>query len=200
MASTRDRLIAATNESFRHRGYHGTSIQTIVETANATIGSLYHFFPGGKSELAEATVRETGRAYGELFAMFLADSASTPEAVISFFDGAADMLVESGFLDVCPIGTVAREVASDHEGLRTATADVFGEWVDSLATPLAAVGIDTDVARDVSATVICVLEGAFVLARTCRDPSVLRTSGRFAASLVDDAFQAVTTRSAAPAE
>ena len=30
MADTRDRILAATNESFRRRGYHGTSIKDVT--------------------------------------------------------------------------------------------------------------------------------------------------------------------------
>lgn len=194
MGTTRQRLITATNESFRHRGYHGTSVQAVVEAAEATVGSLYHFFPGGKSELAEATVHETGAAYGDLFSMFLAEAASAEEAVRAFFHGAADALVESDFIDLCPIGTVAREVASDDERLRTAAANVFGQWVDKLVAPLVAVGIDAETARDRATAVICLLEGAFVLARTSRDAGVLRTTGSFAAAMIAEAVREASAR------
>ena len=54
MADTRDRILVATNELFRRQGYNGTSLSQISEAANATIGSIYHFFPGGKEALAVA--------------------------------------------------------------------------------------------------------------------------------------------------
>ncbi|MEO6571147.1 MAG: TetR/AcrR family transcriptional regulator [Ilumatobacteraceae bacterium] len=194
MPSTRDRLITATNESFRRRGFHGTSMQSVVTSADATIGSLYHFFPAGKTELAEATVRETGRAYGELIGMFLADGRSVGAAIGAFFDGAAEVLVETEFLDVCPIGTVAREIAGEHEGIRAAAAEVFRQWADILVTALAANGVDPDDARAASVMVICLFEGAVLLARTARDPEVMRTAGRSAAGLVDHVVPAATTR------
>lgn len=194
MPSTRDRLITATNESFRRRGFHGTSMQSVVTAADATIGSLYHFFAAGKTELAEATVRETGRAYGELIRMFLADGSSVGAAIVAFFDAAAEVLVETEFLDVCPIGTVAREIASEHEGIRTAAAEVFRQWADILVTALAANGVDPDDARAASVMVICLFEGAVLLARTARDPEVMRAAGRSAAGMVDHVVPAATTR------
>ena len=67
MATTEDRIIAATNELFRHHGYNGTSLKQISEASGATIGSIYHFFPGGKEALGVAVVEATGSVYRELF-------------------------------------------------------------------------------------------------------------------------------------
>ena len=60
MTKTRDRFITATNELFRRYGYNGTSLKQVTEAAAAPVGSLYHFFPGGKAELTEAVIEETG--------------------------------------------------------------------------------------------------------------------------------------------
>lgn len=195
--STRDRLIAATNELFRRRGYHGTSIQAVVEAADATIGSLYHFFPGGKSALAEATLRETGAAYGELFPLFLAEADSVPDAIVAFFDGAADTLVESNFLDPCPIGTVAREVASDDETLRTAAAAVFEQWMSGLQQILSDAGLDDVVAAEFASLIVCAIEGSFVVARTQREPAHLRVAGRRIARMIRD-LDPIEERNPAP--
>jgi AcrR family transcriptional regulator len=43
---TRQRIITATAELFRRRGFHGTSLKQVTEAAEAPIGSLYHHFPG----------------------------------------------------------------------------------------------------------------------------------------------------------
>src|SRR5262245_15807507 len=109
---TRDRIVTATSELFRARGYHGTSLKHVTAASGAPIGSVYHFFPGGKVALAEAVITESGAAYRALFEL-IADAAPDPVAAVrDFFDGAAEVLVETGYLDACPIGTVALEVAS----------------------------------------------------------------------------------------
>ena len=108
MASTRERLITATNERFRRTGYHGTSIKEVTVAAGAPTGSLYHFFPGGKQELARAVILETGAAYGRLFEMIADEAAGPAEAVRAFFDGGADMLEQTDYVEICPIGLVAR--------------------------------------------------------------------------------------------
>ena len=191
MAGTRDRLLTATNESFRRRGYHGTSLKHVTAAAQAPTGSLYHFFPKGKDELAAEVIATSGAAYRELFES-IADAAATPEdAVTDFFDGAAAVLEETDFIDPCPIGTVAREVASTNESLRQATARVFQSWIDAATTRLAAAGVEGDEANRLATAIVAALEGSFVLARAKRDADVLRDTGRVMRRVVENARAAI---------
>src|SRR5215471_16029565 len=178
VAGTRDRLLTATNESFRRRGYNGTSLKHVPVAANAPTGSLYHFFPKGKDELTAEVITTSGAAYRELFET-IADAAASPaDAVTDFFDGAATVLEETDFIDPCPIGTVAREVASTNEPLRQATERVFASWIDAATTRLSAAGIATDEAARLATAMVAALEGGFVLARATRDANVLREIGK----------------------
>lgn len=178
MAGTRVRIVAATNELFRRSGYNGTSLKQVTMAAQAPIGSLYHFFPGGKAELAEAVIVETGASYRELFEL-IASGATDPAAAVSeFFDGAAETLEQSDYLDVCPIGTVAREVASTNDRLRTAADDAFTSWIEAVAAYLQASGLAPTQARTLATTIVAALEGGFILARTHQDGDVLRDIGR----------------------
>jgi AcrR family transcriptional regulator len=188
VADTRDRLLAATNESFRRRGYNATSVKEVTSAARAPTGSLYHFFPGGKDDLAAAVITSSGAAYRELFET-IADAAAGPAAAVTdFFDGAAAVLEETGFIDPCPIGTVAREVASTNEPLRIATEEVFASWIDTATTRLVAAGVAQDDARTLATTIVAALEGGFVLARARRDANVLRDTGRIMRRVVEDAL------------
>src|SRR5437899_1558177 len=178
VAGTRDRFLSATNESFRRRGYNGTSLKHVTTAAQAPTGSLYHFFPGGKDELAAEVITTSAAAYRELFEA-IADAAASPgDAVTDFFDGAALVLEETDFIDPCPIGTVAREVASTNEPLRAATERVFQSWIDAAATRLAAAGVGNEEAERLATAMIAALEGSFVLARAKGDADVLRDTGR----------------------
>jgi AcrR family transcriptional regulator len=189
VADTRDRLLTATNESFRRRGYNGTSLKHVTEAAQAPIGSLYHFFPGGKDELAREALLKSGAAYRELVEM-VADAASDVAAAISdSFDGAADVLEETDFIDPCPIGTVAREVASTNEPLRRATEQVFESWIDAAMTRLTAAGIDSEEAERLATAIVAALEGGFVLARAKRDARVLRETGVVMRRVVEAALE-----------
>jgi AcrR family transcriptional regulator len=196
VASTRDRLVTATNELFRRSGFHGTSLKQVVEAADATIGSLYHFFPGGKDDLAEAAIRESGAAYRELFEVIADAAADAPTAITDFFDGAAEVLEQGDFIDICPIGTVAREVASSHDHLRRATDDVFRSWVEAAATRFAAAGLPEPEAESLATTAVATLEGSYMLARAHRDAAVVRTAGRHVRRLLEASLSAAAAAAA----
>lgn len=191
MADTRSRIVTATTELFRRHGYNGTSLKQVTTAAEAPFGSLYHFFPGGKEELAEAVLTESGHAYQELFEVIY-DAAPTPaRAITDFFDAAAAVLEESGYIDGCPIGTVAREVASTSERLRKAAATVFAGWEEAAATRLVAAGVEEGRARELATTLVSAIEGGFILSRTAQSPEPMRATGRNMRLLVEAALAEV---------
>ena len=55
---TRDRLIGAMLQALSTRGLHGVGINELLVAARAPKGVLYHHFPGGKTELAVATIEQ----------------------------------------------------------------------------------------------------------------------------------------------
>ena len=187
---TRQRIIAATNELFRRVGYNGAGLSEISRTSGATTGSIYHFFPGGKSELTQHVLTETGDAYRELFEMILDAEDSLADGMLAFFDGAAEVLEGDDFIDPCPIGTVAREVASTDDEVRNAASQVFAGWVDALTERLTDGQAPTDEARTTATAVIAMIEGGFILSRTHRDADLMRRMGSQAALLVTAASQA----------
>ncbi len=195
---TRQRIVAATNELFRRVGYNGAGLAEISRTSEATTGSIYHFFPGGKSELARAVVTETGAAYRELFELILGAEERLADGVSAFFDAAGDVLETDDFIDPCPIGTVAREVASTDDELRRAASRVFNSWVDALSQRLVALGAAPESANTTATTVIAMIEGGFIMARTHRDGDVMRRMGQTAALLIDACQVAQPSRSTKP--
>lgn len=193
MAATRDRIIASTNELFRLHGYHGTSLSAISEASGATTGSIYHFFPGGKEELAVAVIVSTGAAYRELFEAIAAAATDPVAAYRDFFDGAAVTLIDTDYLDPCPIGTVARETASTSPTLRAAAQEVFESWVRAVSDHLRAAGIADDGAQELATLFVTTVEGSFVLCRTLRDTAPLRVAARHLAPLVGAAIERAPT-------
>lgn len=185
MFSTRDRILSATNELFRRQGFNGTSLKQVTESAPATVGSIYHFFPGGKESLAAAVIETSGAAYRELFEMIADAEPNFGEAITAFFDGAAAVLETTDFIDICPIGTVAREVASTNNMLRAAAELVFASWVEAAEVRLVEASIATTEAHELAVSLVASIEGGFLLARSARDGNQLRSIGRQMRRLVD---------------
>ena len=112
MIDTRERIVRSAAALFMQQGYSATGLKAVAEASEATTGSLYHFFPGGKAELAAETLRVSGRAYGELVMAIFDAAPDLITGVRDAFDGAAAVLRATGYADACPIATVALEVAS----------------------------------------------------------------------------------------
>jgi len=174
---TRERIVTATNELFRRSGYNGTSLSQIVKASEATTGSLYHFFPGGKDELTAVVLRTSGASYAELVEMIVRAAIDPAVGMREAFDGAAALMVESDFIDPCPIGTIAREVASSNEALREVAAEVMRQWADMLSDIYVGAGVPAARAATLATTTIAVIEGGFILARTHRDVAPFLAAG-----------------------
>jgi AcrR family transcriptional regulator len=188
---TRSRILLATAELFRRQGFNGTSLKDITSLAGATTGSLYHFWPGGKNELTSEVLSTTGAAYGELFETVLSDADDLADGITAFFDGGAALLESTDFIDPCPIGTVAREVAGTHDALRSTALAVFEQWIATATTAFERAGIPPELARDLAGTLVMAIEGGFVVARTSRDTDQFRATGRQLRRLVEVSLAAV---------
>jgi AcrR family transcriptional regulator len=187
---TRERIVYASAELFRRQGYAGTGLKQIAAESDATLGSIYHFFPGGKEALADEVLRTGGRFFLALYEAIAGGAPDLVSAVRDFFAGAAETLTTTGFADACPIATVAGEIASTHEVLRIATADVFESWLAALAEDAVEAGTPADAARPLAMSVLALLEGAFLLSRAVRSVEPMQAAGESAVALLSAAFAA----------
>lgn len=181
---TRDRILYASAELFRRQGYAGTGLKQIATEARAPFGSVYHFFPGGKEQLADDVLRTGGRFFLALYEAIASEAPDLPTAVADFFAGAAQTLEDTDFADACPIATVAGEIASTHEVLRQATADVFESWLGAVERDAIAAGVPRARARPLALSVLATLEGAFLLSRSLRTTEPMGACAQAAVALV----------------
>jgi AcrR family transcriptional regulator len=174
LVSTRERIVYASAELFRRQGYAGTGIKHIAAQADATLGSVYHFFPGGKGQLADEVLRTGGRFFLALYEAIAAAAPDLPSAVRDFFAGAGETLVATGYADACPIATVAA---------------VFESWLAAVAEDAVEAGIAPERARPLALSVLALLEGAFLLARSLRSIEPMAACAEAAVALVEDAIR-----------
>jgi AcrR family transcriptional regulator len=186
---TRERILFASAELFRRQGYAATGLKQVTGQARAPLGSLYHFWPGGKQQLAEEVLRTGGAFFLALYRQIARDAPDMPTAVRDFFHGAGATLRATDYADACPIATVAGEVASSDDVLRRATADVFESWLGALGADLVEAGVDPAAARRLALSVLAILEGAFLLCRALRDTEPMDAAADAAVTLVSTALE-----------
>ncbi|MGZ5391480.1 MAG: TetR/AcrR family transcriptional regulator [Mycobacterium sp.] len=175
--STRESILTAAAELMRHRGYAAVGMKDIATASGAPIGSLYHHFRGGKVQIAREALINAGVAYGLLIPTLIDAYTNLGVAIEGVFAQAAEDMAGTGFANMCPVASVAAEVADTVEELRDTSASVFRGWIDGGAAYFVARGLDQQQAREVTLALIGALEGAFVLARTLRDTEPLLAAG-----------------------
>ena len=160
----RDEIIEATGRLLELQGYRATGMNEIVRESGAPKGSLYHYFPEGKDELAAAVIAHAAQAITANIESVLAAHDDAAAAVVSFVRQLAGHVSASGYRQGGPITAVALEAASTNERLRLACRDAYQAWQRPFADKLRpAYGPR---AERLAALIIAAIEGGLVLARS----------------------------------
>ncbi|MGH8967802.1 MAG: TetR/AcrR family transcriptional regulator [Actinomycetes bacterium] len=181
---TRARLVATTAALLQRQGYEATSIKRIVTDAGATFGSLYHFFPEGKEQLAAEALRYGAEDFADLLRRGLSASDDPGEAVSRCALLLADTLRESEWTDGCPVAATALEIIGRSPLIQQASDQALMQWRELIAAKLRASGIEAGAAHGLACTVLSTLEGAELLSRVSGDDEPLRLAATHLAVLV----------------
>lgn len=181
---TVDRIALAMAELLRRQGYRATGINELARAARAPTGSIYHHFKGGKRAVAEAALRRSGAAYFALLPLLLDPHDDLAHGIEAAFAEAAEDIESSGWINMCPVGSVAAEVADIEPELRKVAAEVMRSWIDEGQRYLVGRGLLEADAAVVIQALLAGLEGAFTMARTLRSREPLLCAGRGLATWV----------------
>ncbi|ASR36937.1 TetR family transcriptional regulator [Prauserella marina] len=181
---TRERIVRATSLLMQRKGYGATGLKEISKRAEATLGSVYHFFPGGKRELAIEAIRHGDREFAELLRDVLGGTRDPGEAIEVCAASLAKGLRESDWLDGCPVTTTALESAGEEPDIQRAAETAFANWRRVVEDKLRESGLADDIAAELAHTVINTLEGAEMSAQVSRSETPLVLAGKHLARLV----------------
>ena len=185
--SSRDRMVASAAMLIREKGLTGTSFGDVIEHSGAPRGSIYHHFPGGKTQLVEDAVRYAGE-----YIVGTIDRAAKdgdPVLVLRAFTAAwRRVLEDSDFRAGCPVVAVAVEAHDGDSALSGAVSEAFGRWQDSLVGLLRGRAIPEARARRLATTMVAAIEGAVVICRATRSVGPLNDVSRELEVLLDDAL------------
>jgi TetR/AcrR family transcriptional repressor of lmrAB and yxaGH operons len=98
-------------EIFREHGYQGASLSLITGGTGLGKGSLYHFFPGGKPEMAQVILDSIDAWFEENIFKPLAEDAHSSDAIDDMFSSVVDYF-HSG-QRVCLVGAMALDSSRD---------------------------------------------------------------------------------------
>jgi AcrR family transcriptional regulator len=181
--STRDRMLDATESLLRERGLAGAGIKQIVARSRTPIGSVYHHFPDGKTELAAAALRRHAEKARMLLEAKFAPDTPVAERVRALFSAAARGFEQSGHLKGCAIGTVTLDLAAEDSVLRDVCAEAVDSWVDAIARRLP--WKSQRLRRSFAEMVVTTFEGAFIVSRARQSGQPFITAGEWLAAAAE---------------
>ena len=185
----RERLLNGARRLLAEKGYAGMELRDVAERGKAPRGSIYHHFPGGKSQLAieaaelegteiraaiERSLEERGLAatltmFGEMFRRRVKDQ---PERL------------------GCPVAAAALARPEDPALAAAATA-AFQSWEAPIAAALRDEGVEKGDAETFAGLVVSTVEGALIRARAAGDEAPLDSAVAGLRQALDGLLQAV---------
>lgn len=167
-------IIPVLADTFRQYGYEGASLSLITERTGLGKSSLYHFFPGGKEEMAAAVLAHIDAWFRTEVFEPLAEGHDT-DAGLKRMIASVDTYFHGGGR-VCVVGVFALGDVRDR--FADAVHRYFEDWIVALAKALERRGVSKAAARALAEDVVAGIQGALVLARARNDPASFRRSLR----------------------
>lgn len=170
----RARLVAGTADLLSRRGLNAASVREVAKHSQAPLGSTYHYFPGGKYQLAAEAVRWAD----DLTARTLSDAmaAGPADGLREFLSMWRKTLTDSDFRAGCPVLAVCVEDDED-SAPREAAVFAFSNWVGILAGALREHGADPENATGTATLIVAAVEGAVAMCRAERSTDPLDRVG-----------------------
>jgi AcrR family transcriptional regulator len=187
-------MIQAAETLLRESGLSGAGIKQLVARSGAPVGSVYHFFPGGKTQIVTETLRLHSAKVVRLFEHALGDAAvPLPARLRALFRMAANGFEAAGADKSCAIAGVTLDLRASDHSLRQVCDASFNQWVDDIASHLPWPDVETR--RSFATMVVLSLEGAFILARAEKAGDAFTTAGDWLARLAQSTLPASTGES-----
>jgi TetR/AcrR family transcriptional repressor of lmrAB and yxaGH operons len=181
----RQPIINAAVTLFRRQGFARTGLNDIVDVSGAPKGSLYHYFPLGKSSIAVAAVEEAGARVAATLERLASECRSTGDLLRAHAKLLAGWMRSSGFRNGCPITTVLLELAPRERGVTDAGRRAYAARLSILSRKLVEDGFGK--ARADALAVLCTsaLQGALIQARVERSGRPIEVTATELARLIE---------------
>lgn len=152
-----DRLTVA----FRRDGYDGASIARLSAATGLGKASLYHYFPGGKADMAAAVLAHLGEQFEALILAPLRGSAAPEERLNRMILGLSEFYDrgrKACVIDLFAIGRLRETLGPDLAG-------AIEGWTGVLAGVLEDAGVPAERALERAEDAVIAVEGALVVSR-----------------------------------
>lgn len=173
---TKTRMVTAMTTLIQEQGYNASGLNEILQASAAPKGSLYHHFPGGKTQLAAAAV-DVARERLMRTLQSIKDKGHDPARAIQLFiDLYIRQMQASEYSQGCPVATLTLETAATVDSLQASVKQFFDELAGFIEALLSEHGLDSQIAQTQAVVIIAMIEGALILSRAQRSTKPLVTT------------------------
>lgn len=158
-------IVRAAARLFRKNGYSKTGLNEILTESKAPKGSLYHYFPKGKEQLGEESLRYSAQMAVNALEELRQIHTTAPALLMAFANLLAEWMEQSAFRDGCPMATTILETVPQSSALGMAAQEGFSAWRQIFENLLLRDGARPDDARRLANLTIAALEGSLIQAR-----------------------------------
>lgn len=163
-----ERIVRATAALLSSRGYAGTGLSDIIVQANAPKGSLYHYFPGGKPEIAGAAIAFVGHEVGAFLDQAGGQAPHARNALRRITATLRGWLERSQFNEACPVFATTLSIDAELAPVHATCRQALQAWHASIEGALLADGLEKRPAASRAWLILAALEGAVGIARAER--------------------------------
>lgn len=172
-ASARDEIVLTLFDLFRRGGYDAVSIADISEATGLGKSSLYHHFPGGKPDMAEAVADFASALMRAQVFDRLAGEAPLEKKLRAMAAFVTEMYGGGGA--PCLISSMMISPNAGPRAIETVRS-IMTEWIAALAAALRAEGVPASEARKRATGALVAIQGALVVARATGDRKIFETA------------------------
>lgn len=167
----RQRLLNGARKLLAEKGYAGMELRDVAEVGKAPRGSIYHHFPGGKSQLAVEAAELEGTEIRTAIERSL-EERGLAETLTMFGEMFRRRVKDQPERLGCPVAAAALARPEDPALAAAATA-AFQSWEAPIAAALREEGVGKKDAETFAGLVVSTVEGALVRARAAGDEAPL---------------------------
>ncbi len=184
MTTPREKIILTTCDLLERQGYQASGLNEIIQTSGAPKGSLYHYFPGGKTEIAVEAVQRAAEATARIIQGHLTDYDDPTEGIRTLLEEIARRVEDSGFAAGGPLMLVALETVTSNEPINQACRQAYQRIQAVFVERLVSAGMGETDAEALALQIVATIEGATLLSRTLHSARPLRGAAVFLAEQV----------------
>ncbi|WP_433753398.1 TetR/AcrR family transcriptional regulator [Paenibacillus amylolyticus] len=189
-SNARESIVSTAARLFFSQGYHATGLNQIIKESSTPKGSLYHYFPQGKEELAYECIQKANEHILQTFEKTFAAHDNTGDAIQRFIYDLAHETESAGFTGFLPFSFwAAVETSCISQQLRIACQGVFADWQDVIKKHLILDGVGEEKARETALLIISLMEGALIISLTNQDKQPLLTAAEYLSVVTKNAKQ-----------